>query len=175
MSLLRFDAKESINIDGNTRGLSYSWKVGNNKFATSQSVNHRFDEIGCFPVSLTVRSETNGRTHRAETMMEVVNLLPTLTSLNIRVQDESSDPVIVDVTAQGANDPDGVVQSYMWYYYTDMDPEPQDFRATRTPSTSFVLPRMSQDFYFVAILRDNNEDRITSEEITGSRHFVTIT
>ena len=172
---LQFDAWESIDVDGNTRWLEYSWKIGNNKFATTQSVNHRFDEIGCFPVVLTVRSTTNGRTDRAETYVNVVNLPPTLTSLDLRIQDEFADPVVVEVTAQGASDPDGVIQSYMWYYYTDIDPEPQDFRATRKGSTTFVVPRITGNYYFVAVLRDNNEQRITSEEITNSRHFITIT
>jgi len=122
-----------------------------------------------------VRSTTNGRTDRAETYVNVVNLPPTLTSLDLRIQDEFADPVVVEVTAQGASDPDGVIQSYMWYYYTDIDPEPQDFRATRKGSTTFVVPRITGNYYFVAVLRDNNEQRITSEEITNSRHFITIT
>ena len=175
VSTIRFDGEESINVDGNTRWLEYTWRIWNNKFATTQSVNHRFDEIGCFPVVLTVRSTTNGRTDRAETYVNVENLPPTLTSLDIRMHDESEDPVVVEVTAQGATDPDGVIQSYMWYYYTDIDPEPQDFRATRRWSTTFVIPRVTGTYYFVAVLRDNNEERITSEEITNSRHFITIT
>ena len=172
---MRFDAWESINIDWNTRWLEYSWRIWNNKFATSQSVNHRFDEIGCFPIVLTVRSTTNGRTDRAETYVNVVNLPPTLANLDIRVQDESADPVVVEVSAQGATDPDGVIQSYMWYYYTDTNlDEPQDFRATRRWNTTFVIPRITWTYYFVAVLRDNNEERITSEEITSSKHFITI-
>ena len=172
---VRFDASESINIDGTSRRLSYSWRIWANKFATSQTVNHRFDEIGCFPVTLTVRSETNWRTDRVELYAKVENLPPTLTSLDVRVQDEFADPVIVEVNAQWARDPDGVVQSYMWYYYTQTDPEPQDLRATRRPSTTFTLPRITGEYYFVAVLRDNNEERITSEEITWSRHFITLT
>ena len=49
---------------------------------------------------LTVRSMTNGRTDRKDAFVEVVNLPPTLTSLDIRVQDEFADPVVVEVTAQ---------------------------------------------------------------------------
>ena len=175
VSTIRFDARESINIDGSTRWLEYSWRVGNSKFTASQSTNHRFDEVGCFPIVLTVRSTTNWRTDRVETRVSVKNLPPTLTDLDIRIQDESADPLFVEVRAQGANDPDGVIQSYMWYYYTDTNPEePQEFRATRTPSTTFVIPRITWNYYFVAVLRDNNEKRITSEEITNSRHFITV-
>jgi len=63
-------------------------------------VNHRFDEIGCFPVVLTVRSETNGRTDRREVYAKVENLPPILTSLDVRMQDEFADPVVVEVSAQ---------------------------------------------------------------------------
>jgi hypothetical protein len=49
----------------------------------------------------------------------------------------------VKVSANNAKDDDGVIVSYLWYYYTDADNEPQDFRATRVPNTSFVIPRVS--------------------------------
>ena len=52
-----FTASESIDITGENTGLDYSWKIGNSKYSTSSNVNHRFDEIGCFPVKLTVKSQ----------------------------------------------------------------------------------------------------------------------
>ncbi len=52
------------------------------------------------------------------------------------------DPVTVNVTANNAVDEDGAITSYIWYYYTAEDPEPQDFRITKSPKTVFVLPRI---------------------------------
>jgi len=172
---VKMDGSESINIDGESNGLEYSWKIGNGKFATSSSVTHRFDEIGCFPVKLTVKSDKNGAISSQDIMVSVRNMLPTLSSLKVDVEDPNADPLIVRVQAQWAKDDDGVIQSYLWYYYTDTDTEPQDFRATATSSTAFVIPKITGNYYFVAILKDNNEARVTSEEVTGSKYFTTIT
>jgi hypothetical protein len=98
-----------------------------------------------------------------------------MSALKVEVEDPAADPLIVRVNALGANDPDGVVQSYLWYYYTDTDTQPQDFRSTASASTAFVIPKITGNYYFVAILKDNNEARVTSEEVTGARYFTTIT
>lgn len=169
------DGMESININGQVTGLDYSWKIGQSKFVTTGTTNHRFDEIGCFPVKLSVTSQNNSKSHASEAQVEVRNLLPTLTSLSVQVENPDLDPLIVRVNAVGAADPDGIIQSYLWYYYTDLDANPQDFRSTATPSTAFVIPKVTGNYYFVAILKDNNEARVTSEEITGSRYFTTVT
>ena len=50
--------------------------------------------------------------------------------------------VVINVTANNAVDEDGAITSYIWYYYTAEDPEPQDFRITKSPKTVFVLPRI---------------------------------
>lgn len=172
---MTFNADESININGKTSGLKYSWKVGVSKFSTATTMTHSFDEIGCFPVKLTVQSEDNGKTSSQQIMMQVQNLTPQLSALDVNVTNPEEDPLIIDVTAQGATDPDGVVQSYLWYYYTDIDTEPQDFRSTASASTTFVIPKITGNYYFVAILKDNNEAKITSEQATGAKYFTTIT
>jgi len=175
VSAIKFDANDSINIDGENSGIDYTWKIWNSKFATSAIVNHRFDEIGCFPVKLTVKSQKNGKSSTRTVNVDVVNKVPTLTSLDINIQNEEADPLVVTVDALWAKDEDGVIQSYLWYYYTDTDSEPQDFRSSTKPSTTFVLPKITGQYYFVVILKDNNEARVTSEEITGSRFFTTVT
>lgn len=175
VSALRFDALESINVDGSTSGLEYSWKIGNSKFATSTSINHKFDEIGCFPVKLTVKSKKTGRVSTRQVMIDISNQLPVVSTLDIQIENEEADPLIVNVSALGAKDPDGVIQSYLWYYYTDTDSTPQDFRSSVKPNTTFVLPKITGQYFFVVIMKDNNEARVNSEEATGSRFFTTIT
>ena len=170
-----FSWKESIDITGKNTGLSYSWKLGQEWYKNSQEFSKKFDELWCFPIKLTVKSDANGKVHSATTYVQVKNLKPVLSSVDVRVVDDWTDPVIVNISALWAKDKDWVIQSYLWYYYTDIDSEPQDFRATKSPSTSFVLPKVTWNYYFVVVMKDNNEERITSEEITGAKYFITLT
>lgn len=170
-----FNANESIDVTGQTNGLDYTWKLGHNKYFSNSSFSQKFDELGCFPIQLTVKSQTKGTTHKIKRYVKVVNLAPTLSHIDVQVVDGESDPVVVKVTAHGATDKDGVIQSYLWYYYTDIDPEPQDFRATKLANTTFVLPKITGNYYFVAMLKDDNEKRVSSEEITGSKYSITLT
>jgi hypothetical protein len=45
VNTLNINGNESINVDGESSGLEYSWKIGNGKFSTAANVSHRFDEI----------------------------------------------------------------------------------------------------------------------------------
>ena len=170
-----FSGNESIDITGKNTGLTYSWKVWNEDFKNSAEFTKKFDELGCFPVKLTVKSDANWKTHSTTINVDVRNLKPTLSSVDVKVVDDKTDPVVVNVSALWAKDRDWVIQSYLWYYYTDVDSEPQEYRATKLSSTSFVLPKVTWNYYFVVVMKDNNEDRITSEEITGAKYFVTLT
>lgn len=165
---------ESINVDGQNTWLTYSWKIGNDKYVTSPTVTQKFDELGCFPIKLTVTSNKTGLSHSVETNVEVKNLAPELSSLQVDVVDLNTDPVIVNVSALWAKDRDGVVQTYLWYYYTDIDNEPQDFRSTTRSSTTFVLPKITGNYYFVLVMKDNNEARANSDDITGSKFYMTL-
>lgn len=169
-----FNGNESIDITWENSGLKFSWKLGRERYFSSRSFTQRFDELGCFPVKLTVESWENKRTDSMTIMVKVENSQPTLSSLDVTVTDTEADPVVVKVNALGAKDEDGVIQSYLWYYYTDVDPEPQDFRATKNSSTTFVLPKITGNYYFVVVMKDNNEARVNSEDITGSRYFITL-
>ncbi|MDA7494796.1 PKD domain-containing protein, partial [Candidatus Gracilibacteria bacterium] len=172
---ITFSGQESIDVTGKNTGISYSWKLGQNKYFTNNAFTQKFDELGCFPIQLTVKSIVKGTTSKINSWLKVENLKPTLSSLDVQVTDGDADPVIVKVSALGAKDPDGVIQSYLWYYYTDIDTEPQDFRATKQANTTFVLPKVTGNYYFVVLMKDNNEVRISSEEVTGSKFFITLT
>lgn len=56
--------------------------------------------------------------------------------------------IIVNVVANGARDEDGVITSYIWFYTTESDQEKQNIRITQSPSTTFVLPNVTEKYYF---------------------------
>lgn len=165
-SSITFDASDSIDVDWNESWLDYSFKIWNNKYYTTRTVNYKFDELGCFPVKLTVKSIKDKTSSVKDIWLKVENLRPTLNWLSTTITNIDSDPVIVDVSAIWAQDPDGVITSYLWYYYTDIDSEPQDFRATTTSSTKFVLPKITWNYYFVVVLTDDNNERISSQDLS---------
>ncbi len=171
---MTFQSNSSIDTNGQNSWLAVSWKVGADKFATSQSMNLKFDELGCFPVKLTVRSIKDKTSDSRTIWVKVENKKPTLSSLSINPVDLNADPVVVNISAVGARDEDGVVQSYVWYYTTDADSEPQDFRVTRNPSTTFVLPKIPWNYHFGVVLKDNNEEKVSSEDIIW-KNSITLT
>lgn len=162
---LNIDAWDSIDIDWNSSSLDYSIKIWNDKYFTSRTVNHKFDEIWCFPVILKVTSQTNYATDSKKIWVKVKNISPSLSSLTTRVESLETDPVIVTVDAIWATDKDWVITSYLWYYYTDLDDEAQGFRSTVGPSTKFVLPKITWNYYFVVLLSDDSETRVSSKEL----------
>ena len=172
---VKFLWEESINVDWSEQGISYSWKFENNKYYTTKNVDKKFDELWCFSVKLTVKSDDNWRSHTETVWVKVENIEPTLSSIDLSVADEDSDPIIVTVKALWAEDEDWVIQNYLWYYYTDLDSEPQDFRSTISNSTTFVLSKIAWKYYFVVVMKDNNEARVNSEELTWSKYFISLT
>ncbi len=174
MDTFTFSWEESLDVTWEHKGLSYSWKIWNNIYS-SESFAKKFDELWCSKVKLTVKSNKNWKESTQEINIKTENLKPILSNLDIRVKDSESDPVLVTLNAIWAKDLDWVIQSYLWYYYTDIDPEPQDFRATKTSTTTFVLPKVTWNYYFVVVMKDNNEARSNSEELSGSKYFITLT
>lgn len=148
-STITLDGRESINKDGSHNGLTYTWKYLDRNEATT-IINKKFDELGCFPVTLTVKNATSGEVSEKTIYLAVENLDPKLTSITATAGENSNDTqkILVQVTADGAEDPDGVITSYVWYYTTEGSSELQDVRITQTPKTTFVLPNITEKYYF---------------------------
>ena len=143
------DGANSINIDGNTLGLSYTWKYLD-RVKTGPILSEKFTELGCFPVELTVKSNTNGASHISKRYIQIKNLLPKITAISTKIDTtkQDSQKLLVNVTADGARDEDGVITSYIWYYTTESDNEPQNVKITQSPTTTFILPNITEKYTF---------------------------
>lgn len=75
----------------------------------------------------------------------------------------------INLRMEGARDPDGVIRSYTWYYYTSTDEQPQGFRITTKPETSFTLPKINGRYYFSVVLEDANGLRVDTRDISENR------
>ncbi|HRI36859.1 MAG TPA: PKD domain-containing protein [bacterium] len=170
---IEFNGMESINANGLSSDLEYIWKYGDNRSSSQASFSYKFDELGCTPVTFTVVDKKTNRRHTTATFVRVVNLPPEFTNLQVSANTEN-DPVIVTVTATNAQDRDGVIVSYLWYYYTDNDPEPQDFRITQGPSTSFVIPKITGTYYFGVVMEDSNGTKTNSREIREEQYSLSL-
>jgi PKD domain len=158
-----FDGSKSINVDGGTSDLTYTWSYFG-KVKTTPNLSEKMNEIGCYPVKLTVRSNKNGATHTATEYIAIKNQLPSLTSISTSVDTNKKDSqkVLVRVSVNGASDPDGVITSYIWYYTTESDREPQNVQITQKPEITFVLPNITEKYYFGVILEDNDGAKTNS-------------
>lgn len=160
---------KSINVDGSNSNLDYTWQVMG-KPSTLANLSENFKDLGCFPISLTVKSKTNGASHTTVEYIKLENQLPTLTNISttLDASKQDSQKVIVKARANGVSDPDGVITSYIWYYTTASDEEPQGLQITQKPEMTFVLPNITEKYYFGVIIEDNDGSRVDSKEILSS-------
>lgn len=160
------NGSNSINIDGNPGNLDYTWRYMG-KISTNSSISEIFRELGCYPIELTVRSKTNGETDTTTQYIQLKNQPPTLTNIttNVDATKQDSQKIIVKVSANGANDVDGVITSYTWYYSTESDSEPQGVQITQNPHMTFVLPYITEKYYFGVILEDNDGAKTNSSQL----------
>ncbi|EKE26220.1 MAG: hypothetical protein ACD_4C00375G0001, partial [uncultured bacterium (gcode 4)] len=165
--------EDSVNVDWRNTWLDYSWKYMN-KSSSQKSFNYKFDELGCFPIYLTVKSEKTWKINKNVAYVKVVNLPPKVSWLTVTTIDQNADPVIVKVIANNPVDEDWVIVSYLWYYYSDTDPEPQDYRITKTPTSTFVLPKVHWTYYFVLIAEDSNWAKINTSENSEEQYPITL-
>lgn len=137
------------------------------KVSTLSSLSETFRDLGCFPVTLTVKSKTNGASNTTTEYIKLQNQEPTLTNVSTSIDSAKKDSqkIIVKATANGVADPDGVITSYIWYYTTDSDNEPQGLQITQKPTMTFVLPNITEKYHFGVILEDNDGARVDSKQL----------
>lgn len=164
-----FVGDKSVNVAGKIDNLTYFWKVGFNASSTKRNFSHTFDELGCEKVSLTVSDQKTGASHTTEEWIRVINIPPQFSDIDVKVENIDQDPMRVNLQMLGAKDADGVIRSYTWYYYTSTDEQPQGFRITTKPETSFTLPKINGRYHFSVVLEDANGLRVDTREISESR------
>ncbi len=132
---LIFDAGTSLNTDGTSRRLNYSWNLNNNeKQSASRQLTHNFSQLSTNGEPYTVKLKVSNERDATQTGEDSVNIMvvgeqPLARSLTASVEGGNlTTPVTVRLSAVGANDPDGQIMQYKWWYYDANKPPSPDER-----------------------------------------------
>lgn len=179
-----FDAGDSLNVDGTGRRLNYSWDFGNGERSTQQTSNQTFRELGTYEVSLRVTNSQDPTQISPvdRVTLEVVGEPPVLRSITaVPTTTDITTPVTVQVNAIGAEDPDGRISRYRWWYYDpNNDNDELGIQVTSAPSASITIGTRGEEgqektYKFAVEMTDEENNSISSRELISEDRTATLT
>ncbi|MFA5829430.1 MAG: PKD domain-containing protein [Candidatus Gracilibacteria bacterium] len=173
-----FDAGKSINIDGTGKKLNYSWDLGDGTLSTKKQVTHTFTELTpkdkpYYKITLKVTNQDDATQVSPidEIHINVATQPPVVQGLTaIPAGTSTTTPVNVNVTANGANDPDGKIVSYRWWYYDIDNPEDQKgLQLSESPNTTIVIGTngvegQKKTYGFAVMATDNDNQTFNTQD-----------
>ena len=181
---VRFSAEKSLNIDGSNHMLDYTWNFGDGNYGNTKVATHRFGELTeegqCFQVSLAVKDRVTSKMSNTENFsIKVVNLPPILHSLTIDIPEgdvaAKVTPYEIRLRTQGAEDPDGIIKNYRWWYrkVDESNDVKRGLVQTQTPYAHLTLVSdgisgLTNEYVFVVEMLDNEGMKVTNEDILGA-------
>jgi len=177
-SAITFDGSNSKNSDGTGRKLAYSWNFGDGKQSSNRLAVHSYKELspketGYFTVKLKVYDkEDTSMSDEDEIKVHVVSMPPTFTSLQAiesSGEDVPTTPVTLMAQVFGAEDVDGTITRYKWWYYDVADPEEQlGVKITQSPSVKMIIGTNGREgeqrTYKVAVEVTDSDNLTTKSE-----------
>lgn len=177
-NILTFDAGKSINVDGTARRLNYSWDFRDGGKSTNKVATHTYKDLspkkeGFFTIKLVVSDKTNPDLKAEdEVKIDIKSVAPTFKALSVVPQQATlTTPVKVAVTAIDAEDPDGKITQYRWWYYDVNEPELElGAQLTQLPTANLMIGTKGEEgqkkqYKFAVEILDNENEKTGSEEI----------
>lgn len=180
--VITLSAKNSINVDGTGRRLTYSWDFGDGTRSTSETANHTFGDIGDYTVTLKVTNSNDiTQTGTDSLKLTVKGEEPFIRSITaVPVGSSFETPVTVSVNAIGAEDPDGTITSYRWWYYDPTNDQDQlGVQVTTSPAATLTIGTRGEegqqkDYKFGVEITDNENNTVNSADILPQQFIPTI-
>lgn len=176
-SVFTFDASKSLNIDGSGRNLNYSWDFGDGSNPSPKKIaTHTYTDIGDskskdFTAKLTVTDADDATVKPSQDNVVITIQLvpPVITGLSaVPVGNNFTTPVSVKAAVIGANDPDGQIVSYKWWYYDTKAPDTQlGVQITQSPTATILVGTngvegQKKTYKFGVIATDNDNLKFDS-------------
>ncbi|MBD3360293.1 PKD domain-containing protein [Candidatus Peregrinibacteria bacterium] len=188
--VLTFDAGESKNTDGTGRDLTYSWDFGDTNKSTRKAATHSYDELspadpGYYTASLKVSDKDEPeKSDEDEAQIKVVNMPPEFSSIQAIPAAESADlvtPVNVNMRLFNAEDEDGEIVKYKWWYFDVNDPdEPLGIQITQIPNAKLTIGTFGREdeeitYSFGVEVTDSDNISVTSGDLLEPEQIPEIT
>ena len=166
-----FDASDSINTDGTTNNLSYTWNFGDGTTASQKSTTKTFEELTNYTVTLTVKDKDDPSLSDQSTVyIRIQGIDPEIKGITITPASATLEtPLKVNVSVN-ASDKDGRINFVKGWYY-DVNDSATALGTVISESTNFSLTintKGEQDeqvtYGFAAEVTDNDNRTVNSFE-----------
>lgn len=180
-TVFTFDASDSQNTNGTAINLDYSWNLGDNTQSTEKKMTHTYDEVGTFDVTLTVSDEDDPTASSTDTFrIEIAEEPPVINALSYQVLSDSyTTPVQLSLQVD-AEDPDGQIINYYWYYYDVTNTtEKLGAQITTDNIVNITIPTRGtsgeeKEYAFVVEITDTGNNTVSSADIFDESEVPTI-
>ncbi len=108
---IHFDATESYDTDGLV--VSYIWDFGDGNTATGTEVDHIYETVGVYTVTLTI-TDSDGVTTKTTSAITITNAIPVATFTKSAETIKVGETVVFD--ASQSSDSDGTITTYSWNF-----------------------------------------------------------
>jgi len=189
--VVTFDASESKNTDGTGRNLRYSWTFGDTGRSSNKRATHAYDELspespGYFRVRLTVTDRDDPDLIADDDIrIRVVSSPPRFDSLQAIPEVTNSQglvtPVKVNTRVFGADDVDGQITQYRWWYYNVNNPSNQlGLQITQSPNAQLTIGTSGREgqeitYGFGVEVTDSDNLKVNSFDILDQAQIPTLT
>ncbi len=185
------NSNESVNIKGRSSGLKTFFSPQNKEIFETDRFTTRFRELWCKYITITLEDEESTITVQDKIWFKVINALPDIEQIILffpqfgneigvgldqnnveNIFESDKDELIVKVIAHNADDFDGQISTFTWYYYNKDDPNRLlEVKANpgNVPYAFFTMSKsaLRWDYAFGVRMTDNDGGEITSEERIG--------
>lgn len=180
--VITLDAGKSKNVDGSGKNLTFSWDFGDGSKSTKAQSTHTYKDLGNYKISLKVANANNV----AQTAIDHINIKAVGEEPNLRsitaVPGGTSlvTPVTVNLTAVGAEDKDGQIVTYRWWYYDpNNDADQLGVQVTTTPTASIIIGTRGEEkeqktYQFAVEMTDNENNKVNSRDLLDEKIVPTL-
>ncbi|OGJ48926.1 hypothetical protein A2344_03290 [Candidatus Peregrinibacteria bacterium RIFOXYB12_FULL_41_12] len=182
-TVFTFDASESKNSNGTSRNLTYSWDFGDNTRSTDKRENHTYEDIGTYTLKLTVSDENDPTITSEDSYTITIEEEPAIIyGLTYTISSDSLTTPVNVIASVDAEDPDGTIEQYYWYYYdTANTTEEMGNKITSRgyPEASFTIPTNGstgeeKGYAFVVEITDSGGNKVSSQDFLAEDPVITV-